>query len=168
MKDLQNHMKDKPVIFLDLDGVIVTSAQHYDHLNPKWNNPHFDKKCVNVYNEIIEETGAITILSSDWKDKFDLKTLNEIFKHYGMVSNVVDVTNTYWKIKYHSSNDLEECRANEILDYVKEYDIEKWLAIDDFNLLPFLPDITTFIRCKRSNEGIKQCNIKENIIKRLL
>jgi len=30
MKDLQNHMKNKPIIFLDIDDVIVTDAQEYE------------------------------------------------------------------------------------------------------------------------------------------
>ena len=69
-------------------------------------------------------------------------------------------------VKFKSLAQLEDCRADEILKYVHEHDIERWIAIDDLDLSPWIPD-EHFVCTPRSNEGIKQSGIKNKIIKKI-
>jgi len=62
-----------------------------------------------------------------------------------------------------SFQQLEECRAYEILQYVRERELTNWVAVDDLNLSKWIPN--NFVYTPKSNEGIKQSGVKEKIIK---
>lgn len=157
-------MSNKPHVFLDLDGVMVTSAQHYSKkLHPKYMTHKFDRKCVQVLNSIIEEINPVIILSSDWKLHFELNELNEIFKDNGVITSITDITPDLWGVKFTSLSQLEECRAAEIIKFANTNKITNFVAVDDLNLEKWLENY--FVHCTRSNEGIKQTNVKEKIIK---
>ncbi len=67
-------------LFLDLDGVIVVGwVNSKFHLDWKTKFMKFDAKAVQVLNEILEETGAEIVLSSDWKNHFTLQEMRDIF-----------------------------------------------------------------------------------------
>lgn len=158
-------MKDKPYIFLDIDGVLATNAQFYmKKLHPKYKVYGFDKKCVQVLNKIIEEVNPVIILSSDWKHHFELHELNEIFSDNGVDSKITDITPDLWGTKFTNLSQLEECRAAEIKLFVNSNNITNFVAVDDLNLKKWLDG--NFVHCTRTNEGIKQTNIKEKIIKK--
>lgn len=162
-------MNSNNYIFLDIDGVLTTSNQYYT--NPKkWHEEyecyHFDKKCVNVFNEIIDKTNPIIILSSDWQHHYIIKQLNDIFKWNSVNCKITDVTGTAYGSKFTSLSQLEECRAYDIMQYAKKHDIKKYLSIDDLDLTHWLDDY--FIHTPRANEGIKQTGIKEKIIKTII
>jgi len=155
---------------LDIDGVIATSHQHIT--NPKkWNNEyhsyHYDIKCVKVLNEIIEKTNPIIILSSDWKLSYDIQMLNRIFEINGINSIVTDITDDLWGMKFTSMTQLQDCRADEILKYVHEHELENWVAIDDLDLSPWISE-EHFVCTPRANEGIKQSGVKDKILNILL
>lgn len=156
----------RPTIFLDIDGVLATSHQYYTN-RKKWHEMYdcyrFDEKCVKVFNDIIEKTNPVIILSSDWKDKYSIEIMNEIFVWNSVNSVVTDITESSWGVIFDSVQQLEECRAYEILEYVKKRDIQHWLAIDDLNLSPWIPD--NFVCTPRANEGIKQSGVKDKILK---
>ena len=64
-------------IFLDIDGVLVLENIEM----PEGDTPPlFNKECVKVLNEILSETNAIIVLSSDWRLMWDIKRLDFIFK----------------------------------------------------------------------------------------
>jgi len=156
-------MNTKRYLFLDLDDVMVTTRQHFTKkLHPKYMTCPFDSKCVKVLNEIIEKAKPLIILSSDWKLNFKLSELNEIFKDNGVAAPVTDVTPDFWGTQFTKLQDLDMCRGFEILRYVNQYKIEKYVAVDDLNLMGWIPD--HFVRCTRSTEGLKQSNIKEKIL----
>lgn len=163
-------MKNKAIMFLDLDGVLATSAQ-FDMKNrhPKYDCYPFDNKCIKVFNEILRETDPIIILTSDWKYHYNQVMMNNIFRWNEIIKPISDFTSSLWGTKFKSVNDLEQCRAQEILEFLDEHDFtnNKWVAIDDLDLSPYLPD-ENFIHTPRVNEGIKQTGIKEKIIKQLL
>src|ERR1035437_8550867 len=157
-------MNEKRYLFLDLDDVMVTTRQHFaKKLHPKYMTAPFDSKCVKVLNEIIEKTNPLIILSSDWKLHFNFIQLNEIFKENGVNSEITDITSDLWGDKFKSLNQLDECRATEILKFVEDQKILKFVAVDDLNLKPWLPD--NFVWCTQSNEGIKQSGVKEKLLK---
>lgn len=157
-------------LMLDIDGVIALESQF--NSNPKkWNKEFniysFDSKCVKILNEIIEKTNPTIILSSDWKNHYTLEQMNQIFELNKVNSKVTDYTSTLWGIQFKDcSTELEICRATEILNYVKEHNIENYVAIDDLNLEFWIPN--NFVHIKRFREGIKQCGIKDKIIAKLI
>ncbi len=157
-------MENKSYIFLDFDGVMVTGRQHFSKkLHPKYNTCHFDKRCVDVLNSIIETTNSVIVASTDWKLNYTIPQLNEIIEYYGVKGKIIDITPSLWGVKYFSLKDLEPCRAEEILLYVKENNITKYVAIDDLDISKIIPDNSVI--CRRYMEGIKQTGIKEKIIK---
>ncbi|MFW6247298.1 MAG: hypothetical protein ACOC22_03965, partial [bacterium] len=70
-------------------------------------------------------------------------------------------TPIHWGYKFTSYQELEACRASEILGHVNENDIKKYIAIDDLDLKPWLGD--NFIHTPRVSEGIKQTGILNKI-----
>jgi len=152
-------------LFLDIDGVLATDKQ-YNSNNKKWdprfNVYGFDPKCVKVLNKILDMFDLDIILSSDWKTHYTLEEMNNIFELNTVNGKIKDKTPNLWGVKYKSLNQLEECRANEILEYVEKHNITDFLAIDDLDLTEWLPN--NFIQTPKSNEGIKQSGIKDKII----
>ena len=159
-------MEIKFYIFLDIDGVLATTHQYYTN-RKKWHDMYdcyrFDEKCVKVFNEILSKTDPVIILSSDWKLRYNLEIMNEIFKWNAVNAVVTDITDNLWGVKFKSVAQLQDCRADEILKYVHENQIENWLAIDDLDLSPWI-DEQHFVRTPRANEGIKQSGIKDKIL----
>jgi hypothetical protein len=164
-------MVNRPYIFLDIDGVLATVPQFYSKKrHEEWNCYSFDKKCVNVFNDILEATDARIILSSDWKTHYDLDTMNNIFEWNKIVTPLEGFTDDLWgTAEFRSLDQLEEVRASEILKYVKDHDVDDyhWVAIDDLDLSPYLHD-SNFVNTPRVMEGIKQSGKKLKILKRLL
>jgi hypothetical protein len=164
-------MPERRYIFLDIDGVLATTHQFHTNKknwNPMYDRYKFDQKCVKIFNSILEITNPIIILSSDWKDDYTIEVLNKIFEINGVNAVVSGITPDLWGTVYKSYQELDECRAEEILKYQTDHAdvIDKWVAIDDLNLTPWMPD--NFVRCTKANEGIKQCNVKEKILKILI
>lgn len=154
------------VIFLDIDGVLALPKQFCSKKTNAFGVYNFDSKCVDVFNNILDNTTTKIVLSSDWKNSYDINTMNNIFKYNGIKSYIVHYTPDLWGVKYKSLKELEECRANEILTFVELHDVKNYVAIDDLNLSPWISE-KHFVHCARTNEGIKQLNIKEKIITRL-
>ena len=154
---------------MDIDGVLATVRQFYMKKKHEiYNCYSFDPKCVIVFNKILEATKPTIILSSDWKLHYPIESMNNIFEYNKVAGKVFDVTDDLWDgAKFRSVDQLEEVRATEILKYVKDWNITQWVAIDDLNLSPFLPE-KNFVQTPRISEGIKQSGIKEKILKRLL
>jgi hypothetical protein len=160
-------LNNKPHIFLDIDGVLATTFQYYTNRkkwHPMYDCYRFDEKCVKVFNIIIEKTNPIIILSSDWKEKYSIAMLNEIFEWNKVNAVISDKTPIFWGTVYKSYQQLEECRSEEILKYQVDHAdvIDKWVAIDDLNLKSWIPD--NFVHCTRANEGIKQSGVKDKIL----
>lgn len=155
----------RPFLFLDIDGVLATSHQ-FNTNRKKWHDVYdcyrFDEKCVKVFNNIVQKTDPIIILSSDWKDNYSIEQMNMIFEWNGMESKVTDFTGSLWGIIFKSVQELEECRAFEILKYVDDHNIKNWVAVDDLDLSPWIEN--NFVRTPRINEGIKQSGVKEKIL----
>ena len=155
-------------LFLDIDDVMTTSKQYFGKYHPKYNGHPFDPKCVKVLNEIIEKTKPIIVISSDWKTHFTQSQLSQIFVENGVNAVVDDVTPSLWGTEYTRLDQLDECRAEEILKYQTDHAniIDKWVAVDDLNLKQWIPD--NFVRCTHATEGIKQSGVKDKILNILI
>jgi hypothetical protein len=162
-------MNIKKYILLDIDGVLATTTQYYTNRkkwHPMYDCYRFDETCVKVFNQIVEKVDPIIIISSDWRDRYTINQLNEIFEWNGVNAKISGVTNSSWGVQFTSLQQLEECRSFEINRYAKENQLTKWVAIDDLDLKLWIPE--NFVRCTRANEGIKQSGVKDKILKVLL
>jgi hypothetical protein len=159
----------KPTIFLDLDGVMCTTYEYFQSVKNFWEKYEFardigmqyrfNEGCVKVLNQILKITDADIVLTSDWREDYDLQTLDNIFKFNKVIKSPIDVTDVYLK----TMQELEKFRASEINDYIYKKNITNYVIIDDLDLSPFVPK-DKFIQTT-NREGIKQSNIKEKILK---
>lgn len=184
------------VIFLDNDGVICLYSEWgsrykktkaYSNPNPdikavpvEFRLDNFNKKAIDVLNEILEETGAEIVVSSDWRFHATLEELGEYYLSQGIIKKPISITpNTLpLDLKYFNRNtDLEETRSYEILEWLKEHpEVTHWVAIDDLDMSERFGDISgnlkwglkNFVHTPKPNEGIKQTGVKEKILKFLI
>jgi hypothetical protein len=194
------------VIFLDHDGVICLS-NNWGGRTKKWAkyrsaNPEsskllsdapvdvrfddFDKKSIKILNEVLQETGAEIVVSSDWRFHASLEELGEYYTSQGISKKPIGITkklgefdepeNFPWTRRF----GLEQSRSLEILQYLNDHpEIIKWVAVDDLNMgIPQYHEswgdmtmddwgLSNFVHTPKSSEGIKQTGIKEKIIKML-
>ena len=184
-------------LFLDNDGVICLS-NNWGGRSKKWakyrsKNPEtsryiddapvevrfddFDKKAIKALNEILEETGAEIVVSSDWRCHATLEELGEYFLSQGILKKPIGVTkllgqcdqpeNYPWLRKW----DVEQSRSLEILQYLRDNpEITQWVAVDDLDMGKNGEEwkdwgLDNFVLTPSRTEGIKQSGIKEKIIK---
>ena len=192
------------IIFLDNDGVICLS-NNWGERAKKWanfkrDNPEvefenrpvicrfddFDDKAVKVLNEILEETGAEIVVSSDWRLHATLEELGEYYESQGIIKKPIAVTDIFKDIfpkewnAFRFRAELELERSMEIGHWLENHpEVTNWVAIDDLNMSPeFLskyfshseeedknPGLSNFVLTPRSREGIKQSGVKEKILK---
>ena len=192
------------VLFLDNDGVICLS-NNWGERAKKWanfkrDNPDveftdrpvmcrfddFDDKAVKVLNEILEQTGAEIVVSSDWRLHANLEELGDYYESQGIIKRPIAVTDQFkdvfpkeWNaFRYRAELELE--RSMEIGHWLENHpEVTHWVAVDDLNMSSeFLskyfsneeddsknPGLSNFVLTPRSREGIKQSGVKEKIIK---
>ena len=186
------------VLFLDNDGVICLS-NNWGGRTKKWakyrsENPEsskeikdapvqfrfddFDTKAVKVLNEIIEETGAEIVVSSDWKLHATLEELGEYYESQGISKKPIALTPNIQHCTVHDDNfiwsprwDLEQTRTIEIKQYLHDHpEVTHWVSVDDLNMGKIgepwkdIWAINNFVLTPRSNEGIKQSGVKDKIL----
>ena len=201
------------VIFLDNDGVICLD-NNWGGRSRKWKkylktNPEnhllsmapveyrfddFDKKAIKILNEILEETGAEIVVSSDWRLHATIEELGDYYEAQGIIKRPIDGTRTYVDIRkdmpegveiasqfydgpfpYSRAEEYEQARHLEILQYLKEHpEITQWVAIDDLDMGTLDESwgqtrerkwgLTNFVKTPRAGEGIKQSGKKESVL----
>lgn len=191
------------ILFLDNDGVICLS-NNWGERAKKWanfkrDNPDveftdrpvqcrfddFDDKAVKVLNEILEETGADLVVSSDWRLHANLEELGEYYESQGIIKKPIAVTDLFQDLfpkewnAFRFRADLELERSMEINHWLENHpEVTHWVAVDDLDMsIKFLgdrfaaedesdkkPGLTNFVLTPRSREGIKQSGVKEKII----
>ena len=191
------------VIFLDNDGVICLANNWGGRLKKqkKWGGrklsmtnkeiplefrfDDFDKKALTVLNEIIEETGAEIVVSSDWRTFATLEELGTYYTDQGIIKKPIGFTKLLGQCEqpedfpWSRIDDREQSRSLEILQYLKDHpEITHWVAIDDLHMGVHVENssygafdrdwgLTNFVWTPRNWEGIKQSGIKEKILKYL-
>jgi hypothetical protein len=193
------------VIFLDNDGVICLSNNRgsrflkqkqfgdENHIEARFDD--FDKKSVDVVNEIINQTNADIVISSDWKNHASLEELKEYYRKQGIVKQPIDTTENFhfenWKkqgiVKSHDEFpwsrelDLEQNRYFEIKKWLDEHkEVTSWVCVDDLHLGRFVESSTygpyrrdswgleNFVWTPREDQGITQPGVKEKILNFLI
>jgi hypothetical protein len=194
------------VIFLDNDGVICL-ANNWGTRNKKRQKAglsnrvpfnelpldvrfdNFDKKAVKILNEVLEETGAEIVVSSDWRFYATLEELGDYYLSQGIVKKPIATTDMFkdifpreWSaLRFRADLELE--RSMEIQHWVDNHpEVTNWVAVDDLNMsVEFLGSkfvasngtdgqagITNFVLTAIDNQGIKQSGIKDKILGYLL
>ena len=193
------------IIFLDHDGVICLEKNWggRNKKEKKWreNNPEkilekenplecrfddFDKKSIMVLNEILEESGAEIIISSDWKKYANVTEMGIYYEQQGIIKKPIGFTRfakdiplpTSNEFKWNRHDSLEQERHFEILEWLGRHpEVTHWVSIDDLYMWKFIDDgenieerdwgLTNFVWTPLCDEGIKQTGIKEKILKYL-
>ena len=189
------------VIFLDHDGVICLS-NNWGGRTKKWANyrsanpdsskekkdapvsvrfDDFDKKAIKILNEILEETGAEIVVSSDWKLHATLEELGEYYESQGIIKKPIALTPNIQNCKDYDSNfiwsprwESEQIRTIEIKQYLHDHpEVTHWVSVDDLNMgkigEPWKDEwaIDNFVLTPKQNEGIKQSGVKEKLLQYL-
>ena len=177
------------VIFLDNDGVIclahnwgsrfkkqkrsIASTVSDRDLPVEFRFDNFDQKAIKVLNQILEETDAEIVISSDWRTWATLEELGEFYLSQGIIKKPIALTplmkdfddnafQLFWYKKW-----LEKIRILEIQEWLENNQVDKWVAVDDLNMSPQANGgygLENFVLTPRSTEGIKQSGIKEQIL----
>lgn len=186
-------------IFMDHDGVLCLS-HNWGGRSKKWakyrsENPEsssekrdapvsvrfddFDEKAVRILNQILEESGAEIVVSSDWKGWANLEEMGEYYVSHGIAKKPIALTPNLGECTWYMEDvwvwspqwDLEMSRTVEIKQFLHDHpEITHWVAVDDLNMGKTKQNdwgLDHFVLTPRSNEGIKQSNIKDKILKHL-
>lgn len=190
-------------IFLDHDGVICLAQQWgsrfkkgkeylgraYTDVPVECRFDNFDRKAIKTLNEILTESGAEIIISSDWKKHATVEELGEYYEQQGIIKKPIGMTEKFnfvaWRdegiipietFPWRRDLALEQERYFEIKKYLQDHpEITQWVAIDDLHMGTTYTDysgvnerdwgLTNFVWTPNDMEGIKQTGIKEKILK---
>lgn len=189
------------VIFLDHDGVICLASewggrhkkqrkagrklsQSIESLPVDARFDNFNKKAITILNEILEQTGAEIVVSSDWKRWANVEEMGEYYEAQGIIKKPIAFTKTVSECTNYNPHTfqwspkwmLEQERSLEINQFLIDHpEITHWVAIDDLNMgIPQTHDtwgemvmewgLTNFVLTPKSREGIKQSGIKEMVL----
>lgn len=120
------------IIFLDIDGVLVTARAH-DGKTAIVEN--FDTEAVKNFNRLIRKTRAKIVISSAWRYSHKLPELKSIFKKWKVQGTLIDTT----------PQSLHDLRGKEIKSWIRKNKYKgEYLVIDDC-----VSDITPYIAKKR-------------------
>jgi len=128
-------------IFIDIDGPLSWGnwpdgeVKIMEGTKGEFTIPYaWDKAECDALSEIIKQTDAQLVVSSDWKKHFGFAQLSMIFEHYGIGRwNLLDTT-THFNPRKKMSSSLEWDRACEIEMWVKSFKPINWISIDDMQL----------------------------------
>jgi len=129
------------VVFLDIDGVLVTDETIHMPLVPvdgdtglpfrRLGYPQFDKQCVQRLNRITETAGAVIVLSSTWRilpSEEEWERLKRYLSQVGIVAPVVDRTPRVGP----ANEDGFKTRGMEIQAFLDVHpEVDKFIIIDD-------------------------------------
>ena len=195
------------IIFLDHDGVICLDNNWGSRRKKqnKWEGmklsmdrkgipveyrfDNFDRKAVSVLNEILDETDAEIVVSSDWKHWSTVEEMGEYYEMQGIKKKPIDFTKNLGQCSFQDNKgfvwsatyDLEQSRYVEITQYLMDHpEITQWVAVDDLHMGKHVENskygafdrddwgLTNFVWTPRSSEGIKQSGVKDKILKYLI
>lgn len=188
----------KAILFLDNDGVIclannwgsrvkkrkkdkISLVMNDPDVDPKYRFDYFDKKAVKVLNEILEETGAEIVVSSDWRLYATLEELGDYYLSEGIIKKPIAFTKRYIgcdkpdEFEWFRSTMYEQQRCIEVRQYLIDHpEITHWVCVDDLQLgekdsygFDRKWGLSNFVHTPRENEGIKQSGVKEKLLEYL-
>lgn len=148
------------VIFLDHFGVIIPynkieiDKYHVPSINDiKTATQSFDKNCVAVLNFILDVSNYDIVISSDWKKRYDINKLKNIYKESGIKKEPISLTPNI------NDKNIFTQREAEIKMWIDNYKPNKWIVIDDIFL-----NLDNFIWINNPSKGINNNVVINKII----
>ena len=188
-------MKTNKILFLDNDGVIclannwgsrvkkrkkdkISLVMNDPDVEPKYRFDYFDKKAVKVLNQVLEETGAEIVVSSDWRLYATLEELGDYYLSEGIIKKPIAFTKRYIgcdkpdEFEWVRRTMYEQQRCIEVRQYLIDHpEVTHWVCIDDLELgerdthdREQKWGLSNFVHTPRENEGIKQSGVKEKLL----
>ncbi|MDF1698357.1 MAG: HAD domain-containing protein [Saprospiraceae bacterium] len=114
------------ILFLDIDGVMTSSSTQPIHIQGAKLYP-FSKESVQALNSILQTQKVKIVLTSSWRNVFDVEKQCQIFEENGIIQMPYGQTTN---LKY-------EKRDIEISNYLKNKNIESILILDDMYISGF-------------------------------
>lgn len=113
-------------IFLDIDGVL-NSDKYIGSGKFNLENPisQIDPDSVLLINKLVDKTGAVVILSSNWRLLFSLTKINKMFTKCGSTFRVTAKTPSQRKISSY--------REDEVNEFLSKNPAESFVILDDVN-----------------------------------
>eukprot|EP01084_Bolivina_argentea_P222111 376029_1 len=137
------------ILFLDVDGV----------LNCKETNGKIDDDKLILLKQIIDKTNAKIVISSSWRINKLNRLLTALNKHGMQHMDCTPYLQHYQK--------PEKNRVHEIESYLetakKKYKINKWISIDDYNLVKYRQKFDGHFVNTSVFHGIRQKDVREAI-----
>lgn len=118
-------------LFLDLDGVLITTPSWKADEIDEDGYSRFNSNCVNELNNLLNQANFQIWLSSSRRKVKPLEEFNQIFKNRGITGRIIGYLPDYKDCK---------TRKDEVLKFVSENDLTKFIILDDDNSLNSLPD----------------------------
>jgi hypothetical protein len=185
------------VIFLDHDGVICLATEWGSRYKKRHKAgckkdanakdipvelrfDNFNQKSIDILNDILKQTGAEIVVSSDWTRWANVEEMGEYYESKGIIKKPIAFTPDLSQCTVHGNNfiwskewDLEQVRSIEIKQYLHDHpEITHWVAIDDLDMSAGEDwrnwGISNFVHTPLSREGIKQSGIYDKILKFLV
>ena len=117
----------------------------------------FDPGAVNALNQILDQTGAEIVVSSDWKLKTSIEGMCEFYQTQGIKKMPVDYT--AW---LPGASTYHEQRAGEINAWLAQHpETTQWAAVDDLYMRTWL---TNFVWAKNVHVGINDTTVQQQLL----
>jgi len=146
------------ILFLDHQGVMYTRK----HPSPGILDD-FDESAVNALNRILDIVPECEIvISSDWKRWVSLESMQTFYIGQDIKKAPIDYTPIKSGMKTYT--DIAKFRADEICQWLGNKMINKWVAVDDLDMRPYL---TNFVWITDIKRGLSCNEIEDKIIQAL-
>ena len=155
------------VIFLDIDGILNTSQTfidiHNEYIKTGIKRIEIDLDKLKLLKEIVNQTGAVIVLSSTWR--LFGKMENGIFVPLNeKIASFINLFNDYGLSIYDiTPRDRYGIRQNEILKWLEEKNVDKFIIFDDdtSDLPKFLNnELLTCLNETKAKEAINKLTLK--------
>lgn len=120
---------EKSLIFLDFDGVLNTEQYQAELAisgksgRDTW-GPLFDLRAVENLRVLIEETGAMIVVTSTWRYIHGLMGLKDMWKARSLPGNILSIL---------PCDSLMPARGEEIAEYLKKHKDAPYVILDDID-----------------------------------
>lgn len=138
------------VIFLDFDGVLNNAR--YRNSVPDYYSNFIDESRMPFLKQIVEETGAVIVLTTTWRMYWDENTvrtseytqkINSIFTKYGLTI-------------YSKTDTFDENRNFEISLWLCRNEVENYVILDDVDFRWCNENRKHFIKTDDDNKGLDE------------
>ncbi len=133
----------KPVIFLDMDGVLCTQRSHHAFARDlMWR--HLDPVGVGLLERLVEENKALLVCSSTWRVHYNKSAMTTMLSIGGM-------RKVPWHDDWQTPNFSTGARGTEIAHWLKMNGEPPYLILDDD--LDMLPEQKPFFVHTHEHDG---------------